>query len=83
MRRPAGVPAPLLLVIDRVPVLQPQFAAAVPSRPRLAQLPPPRPLSVLQILVGLAQRLVRRRELDLQPSQLFAQHEEPVGGVSR
>ena len=80
-RRP--LPSRLLLVVDRVAGLQPQLAAAVSSRARRAQLPSPRPIGVVQLLVRLPQPLMRRRELDLQPSQLLAQHEDPVGCVPR
>ena len=80
-RRP--LPSRLLLVVDRIAGLQPQLAAAVSSRARRAQLPSPRPIGVVQLLVRLPQPLMRRRELDLQPSQLLAQHEDPVGCVPR
>ena len=79
----AASPPRLLLVVDRIAGLQPQLAAAVSSRARLAQLPSPRPIGVVQLPVGLPQPLVRRGELDLQPSQLLAQHEDSVGCVSR
>jgi hypothetical protein len=79
----AAPPPRLLLVVDRIAGLQPQLAAAVSSRARLAQLPSPRPIGVVQLPVGLPQPLVRRGELDLQPSQLLAQHEDSVGCVSR
>ena len=80
-RRP--LPPRPLLVVDRVARLQPQLAAAVSSRAVLAQLPPPRAVGVVELPVRLPQPLVRRRELDLEPSQLLAQHEDPVGRVPR